>query len=307
MNICNFFIKFYEHQHDYPHVYTRLLTPLRVATRYVANIILPSYLNEMLCKRELSENKRNNLIVSLTSFPLRIDKVWLVIESILRQTLLPEKIILWLSKEQFQDINALPDNLLKLRGDIFEIRLVDGDLRSYKKYIYAFQEYPDSLIVTIDDDLFYSHDMLEKLVKAHEKHPNALICSFAFLFKDKNNNLLPCRQWRQIPYSYTECEDIFFGSGGGTLFQPKLMHPDILNKELFLKLAPMADDVWLNSMARLSGLPIIKIDYGQYLPINLESNVTLTSVNDGDSYNDIQIRNVIDHYKTKKMHIFNVN
>lgn len=304
MNLYNTIVKFYEYQHDYPYVYTRLLTPFRLLTRYVGGRFLPGYLERIHSKFNLSKNRNENLIVSLTSFPLRIDNVWLVVESMFRQTLLPQKIILWLSRNQFPDCNVLPENLARLQGDLFEICFVDGDIRSYKKFLYAFQKYPDSLIVTIDDDLYYSQNLLEKLVNAHKEHPRALICSFAFYFKNAANEVLPCNEWEQIPYGYTEGKDIFFGTGGGTLFQPNLMHPDTINSDLFLKLAPLADDVWMNSMVRLSGLPIIKINYGQYLPIKQDVNTTLTSVNDGENFNDVQINNVAEHYKAKNINIF---
>ena len=72
----------------------------------------------------------------------------------LHQTFLPKKIILWLSKEQF-DKKDLPDSLLSLENEVFEIRMVDGDIRSYKKSYYVLKEYPEDNVLLIDDDLFY--------------------------------------------------------------------------------------------------------------------------------------------------------
>lgn len=56
----------------------------------------------------ISEKK---IVVSLTSFPARIKKVHIVIESLLNQTIKPDKIILWLSKEQFEHYYVLPSKL----------------------------------------------------------------------------------------------------------------------------------------------------------------------------------------------------
>ena len=73
-----------------------------------------------LCKREYSgvnNNKRDTkVIVSLTSFPARIDTVYITIRSILMQSLKPDIIILWLAQEQFPEKEKeLPYNLLKLK------------------------------------------------------------------------------------------------------------------------------------------------------------------------------------------------
>ena len=46
-------------------------------------------------------NRKEKIIVSLTSFPGRINEVWICIESLMRQTFKPDAIELWLSLKQF--------------------------------------------------------------------------------------------------------------------------------------------------------------------------------------------------------------
>ena len=55
------------------------------------------------------------MVVSLTTFPLRIGKVHLTIQSILRQSRPADRILLWLSKEEFPEEAQLPANLLRLK------------------------------------------------------------------------------------------------------------------------------------------------------------------------------------------------
>lgn len=43
----------------------------------------------------------SNVIISLTSFPQRIDVVYITITTLLKQTFKPGKIMLWLAEEQF--------------------------------------------------------------------------------------------------------------------------------------------------------------------------------------------------------------
>ena len=91
--------------------------------------------------------------------------MWHVVECMFRQSYQPKKIILWLSQEQFPNEEDIPMSLRKRVNNIFQIRMVSGDIRSHKKYYYVVKEYPNSLILLIDDDLYYPTDMIEQLVK----------------------------------------------------------------------------------------------------------------------------------------------
>ena len=81
---------------------------LRFSIRIIANILLPIY---YVLTRRSKEFRLTNLqndtgiepkiIVSLTSFPPRIKKIWLTIETLLRQKDKPDRIILWLSVDEF--------------------------------------------------------------------------------------------------------------------------------------------------------------------------------------------------------------
>src|SRR5699024_12638905 len=65
---------------------------------------------------------------------------------LLRQTYPPDKIILWLAKEQFEGRNTLPNNLLDLEKRGLEIVFCDEDLRSHKKYYYAIKKFSKDIL-----------------------------------------------------------------------------------------------------------------------------------------------------------------
>lgn len=274
----------------------RLMSAMRYLIRRLANM----HLTICLSKNVRIDNSRRleNLIVSFTSFPPRIDKVWMVVECLKRQTVLPNKILLWLSKEQFPTNESIPQSLWNRVDDLFEIRMVDGDLKSHKKYYYSVQQYPDKLILLIDDDIFYPATMIEEMMKAHSLYPDAIICRYGYQMTYSEDYVLKkYKEWKVIPSSY-KGRDFFFGSGGGTLIQPRKMYKDIAKKELFLKLTPTADDVWLNSMAHINKVEIIKLPMGLVCPILQKSNnKTLSSGNRDGGQNDIQISNVVLYYQ----------
>jgi len=81
------------------------------------------------------------------------------------QSVRPSKVLLYLDESIQRD--TLSDDLLDLEQYGLEIRMGYEDLGSHKKYLFAFQEFPDSLIITADDDLIYPADMVESLLTAH--------------------------------------------------------------------------------------------------------------------------------------------
>ena len=295
MNKLDLLVRTYSKLHNYKGIPYWVQTPFRRLVRSIVNHQLPKYLSNR--SRQIVK-KQTDIIVSFTSFPARIDNVWQVVECMLRQTYMPKKIILWLSNEQFSSKSDLPKSLLDLENEIFEVRFVDGDIRSHKKYYYVSKEYPNSLILLIDDDLYYPTDMIEEILIEHNKYPQSVICRYGHIRKyNEKGNLLPYKYWEETNEAIID-KHLFFGSGGGTLIKPNSLYKDLTNEELFLKLTPIADDIWLNAMVELADIPIKKIKFGLLLPIKgRDDNRTLCSENVSSGQNDIQINNIREYYK----------
>lgn len=271
----------------------KMLSLPRHIIKYAANRHLPIILR----KKRQDIKTDNRIIVSFTSFPARIDNVWQVVENMRHQSVQPWKIILWLSAEQFPNMDSVPKSLSERVGEDFEIRIMPEDIRSHKKHYYVFQEYPDHLIILIDDDIYYPSTMIEDLLMAHAKHPNAIICRYGFVMQfDETGKVKPYWQWTFWTGSYYD-HSFFFGSGGGTLVQPRLLYSDVSNKNLFLSLTPLADDIWLNAMAYLTHTPIVKIKSGIILNIDNKNNESLYTTNLYGNKNDEQLHNIIVYYQ----------
>lgn len=271
----------------------------RFFVRSLANLLLPIYFkltaSNPLYKLTSKERSSELLIVSLTSFPARIERLWLVIETLLRQSLKPDMIILWLSREQFPSIELLPDNLLKMQKRGLRIEIRDGDLRSHKKYYYLLQEYPDNIMITVDDDIFYRTDMISTLVSMHEENPHCVIANFAFKMLYNDDILRPYREWINNNDIYISMVgyDIFFGSGGGTLFPKDSLDTLVCSSDDFMEICPLADDVWLNAMCRINHYPVLRTGYNSIcLPVLNKNDIRLTSQNVVNNKNDVQIESV---------------
>ncbi len=307
MNLSAFIIDCYGKLYNRKYLPAYLLSPLRFVVRRLANRLLPFSF-------KLKDSNRNNsiaieekIVVSLTSYPARIEKVWIVIESLKRQTVKAKQIVLWLSKEQFPDLfNNIPDSLKNEIDDVFTIRFVDGDIRSHKKYYYVFQECPDSLVILVDDDIIYSSTLIEELYSNHKLHPHSIICRYGLIMKyNQDGSLKSYLDWGK-DYDCLSTP-FFFGSGGGTLFEPMLMTKDIFRRDVFMKLTPLADDIWLNAMADLSKLQVKVISKKLLLPVISKDDNPLTKINVYENKNDQQINNVVNYYKSKGVDVFRSN
>lgn len=267
----------------------------RGAVRICANLFLPLYFLATASQKKyrLDNGEQADAVVSFTSFPLRIGKVWLVVETLLRQTMKPKRIILWLSKDQFRSLDALPKRLLKQRERGLEIFLRPDDLRSHKKYFYVATELPQENFITVDDDIFYDSRFVEDLWEAARKNEKSVIGRWAK--KVFWNSLSDQICWGEQLHREIVSSDLHFGGVGGCLYPKSSFFCEMLAPKLFMKYCPLADDIWLNVMCRLAKtkMATIKTRFKTIiLPIIILKNVTLTEKNCGENLNDAQAKNV---------------
>ncbi|MFI3318933.1 MAG: hypothetical protein SNH88_07080 [Rikenellaceae bacterium] len=231
---------------------------------------------------------------------MRINTLWIVIESLLRQSYRADKIVLTLSKEQFKDKTSLPKSLLRLQSRGLEIKLIDGDIRSYKKFFYSMQRYADDIIITVDDDIIYPRDILSALIATHRDNPNSIIATRVRGIKNSDRGeLLPYTQWRDNHLDGESKNYIQIGVGG-VLYPPYSLYKDLLRDDLFLKLAPFGDDLWLFTMARLNDRSVRRAYFNPHLlGLRITKNVNLFHTNRDQNQNDVQIRSLREYYKSE--------
>ncbi len=306
MNMIDYFDKLFTSIENKNRVLSKIkyYTFLRFTIKLFLNLIAPLYFRftSKNTKHSIPKcfKKEKLIIVSLTSFPARIKRVWLVIETILRQTQKPDKIILWLSKEQFDQINKLPKKLLNQRQRGLSIRLCDGDLKSHKKYYYTLKEFPEDYLITVDDDILYPSTMLAELIELNKIYPSSICCHRAQCIKFENDKVLPYFRWNEIKKFDGPNYHIFLTSGGMALFPPYSLYHEVLNENLIKKYCLDADDIWLNIMCRLNDTTIVKSDYySSLLLIMYFHNIKLYTTNVYQGGNDTQLKAVRDYYIEK--------
>jgi hypothetical protein len=273
-----------------------------IITRKYKKEIFTFFRNIILSRDIFSHKKKiDNLIISLTSFPERIDLFEYTLFSLINQTIRPAKIVLWVSQKEFIiKHKSIPKNLARYYEFNFEIKFVKENYRSYKKLVYALKNYKDYLIVTADDDIYYPSDWLELLYNSHTLFPTNIIAHRVHDITFKNNLIDEYKNWNG------EKKEISFlnfpTTGGGVLYPPYSLHEDAVNSDIFLKLCPSADDIWFYVMALLKKTKIRRINDGYQSCLNFDYELNrrfkntphLWTIN--RSTNDIQLKNVLEYY-----------
>lgn len=224
------------------------------------------------------------VIVSLTSFPAAIPYVLPTVRSILAGSVLPDKVVLYLTTSQFSD-KSLPNELVQMvkENPIFEIRFYDPPIRSYTKLIPALIDFPESVIVTVDDDIIYEKHMLAKLLAWHKRYPE-------FILAHRVRRIIldaPYSRWKKYKWYNFVLKRLHPGyknlltGVGGVLYPPGALKKEMLKEELFTKLAPTADDFWFWAAAVANGTKIMPIPFGYNRPyeVGKPREISLMSIN----------------------------
>ena len=223
------------------------------------------------------------VIISLTTIPSRVDKVWLTTESLLRQSRKPDKVLLWLAENEFEKIK-IPEILKKQQKRGLEIRYCKN-IKSYKKFYYTMLENPNTYVLTVDDDHIYSEKLVEEMIGVSVRYPCNIVCNRSHKIRIDKNGILPYYRWiyyeKRKKMEETPSFQNFFTGNGGVLFPVWVLDKEIFREDIFMRVAPTADDAWLNFIAWKSRIKVINTTgvLGHAIPIQESSSVGLFKKN----------------------------
>lgn len=277
--------------------------------RFVSNMIL-YYIRRVTRLNFIDSNLKNErIVVSLTSFPERLPYITDCIKSLLMQTLMPSRIILWLSSSQCT-LDSLSSNLLNLQKYGLEIKFVPDDFKAHKKYYYIFQEEPDAYIITVDDDIIFSECLVERLWKKHLEFPNAVVCTRGKKISVSETGILESySQWKTNTKEGSFQPSIYImpSTGGGVLYPPHSVNLEVLNNKVFMEIAPFTDDLWVKSMSILNNTLVVKVaeKCKPFTVRSITQRVSLDKINcsNMDQNNNLSFKNILSKYPLIKERI----
>ena len=239
--------------------------------------------------RGITEQPRSpKIIISMTSYPLRINSAILSLKTLLNQTVKPDVIMLWLAESQFPN-KAIPGELVDLEKYGVTIGWCD-DFRSYKKLIPSLKRFPDDIIITVDDDICYASDTVAVLYNSYLKHPQNVHANRCGRVKIYNGCL------KNVPTCYLYDKELsdasFFNrltGHAGVLYPPHVFSDTVFDD--FMNILPTHDDVWFWGMLVLNGVKtqIVKGFKESVYPIENTQHTGLCKANHKDSSNGISI------------------
>lgn len=269
---------------------------------YIGNRLNKSAENEYyeIIKKEFGLNtkkREKKIIISLTTIPTRINKIKLVVSRMMSQTILPDEINLYIDssqKEQFLFDDDL-QNLIRLGLKINFVR----DIGPHTKYFYALQNYRNDIVITIDDDIIYSHKLIETLIDSYKKYPNKISANIVtnYVF-GKNGELLSSLEWRQkLTYGVGKRESIAYGVGG-VLYPPYTMPDETFDEKKIRELCLFADDLWLKVIENKYNIEVVKAKksdriFGFFVTVDGSQEISLRSKNDFEDRNVIYLKKLI--------------
>jgi len=257
---------------------------------------------------------QRQVTVSLTSFPAAITFAADAIRSILNGSVKPNRVVLYLTFSQFQN-GKIPLEIIKLAEEnpLFEVRDYKDDIRSYRKLIPTLKDFPDDIIVTVDDDVSYHKNMLRDLLRLHKRYPDAIIAHYARHVKLN----APYRMWKRyklhrffLKNLRPKFSNLQVGSAG-VLYPPGSLKQDMLNPEIFTKIAPTVDDIWFWAAAVANGTKTAPVPFGHCKPRGLgkprELSLYKINVRSGIDVNRAVFDSIIEKYPIIKERIENEN
>lgn len=252
-------------------------------------------------KTVLNKDPRDvKITVSLTSFPARLENVWIVIECIFRQTYKVDRIVLWLD-ENLKD-HRLPPTLVAQMDRGLEVRYVE-DLRAHTKYYYALQEFKDDIVITVDDDCYYPVDTVENLMAIHQEYPQSIAANRIHgIVVNNNNEVVDYKNWSHNykPENDSKLDHLLTGVSG-VLYPPSIFNDNLFKREVLLDICKYADDVWLSLHARAAGISIKTNSRfnKDFISISKSFKVRLLNHNSKSGGNDVQVKAVLKYLNSQ--------
>lgn len=245
-------------------------------------------------------NHPETIIVTLTSWHKRIGNVARALTNILSQSLVPDKILLNLCTEDFPNMEKdLPVDLLNIvnSNESIEIYWFIENYKAWKKHLHALDiAKDDDIIISVDDDINYPLDYIEKLYVSY------------------------CYYDKKFPITSTSnslFHNLWTFGGGGMLYQKKFWGKDY-KKYLTNKVLHNAyEDIIINTIFAINDVLILPqmFDIPNFSELTIGDNDPFSDISKSSSREGVQnmmantliaMEDAIDNHYFEKDHKFNI-
>lgn len=285
-------------------MYKKIIHKMHRMRDEIAGSIIEKQVSKADFEYGLARQNRENeyIVVSMASYVMRYSTIVNTLKSLLIQTYKPNRIVVWLDEDNIDNQPTAEMKGLEKYG--VEYRFTSDGLCAHKKYLYAMQEFSNACIITVDDDLVYSPDMIESLMKYHRLYPNEVCARRTHRITfDDNGAINSYIDWN---YEYQKAGepayDLFATGGGGTLYPPYCLSKSAFDIATIKKHCLSADDIWLKVMELMVNRKVVWVKNNYVMPKETENSqlAALKTINVQEGYNDVYFKKLLDLYPMAK-------
>lgn len=200
-------------------------------------------------------------IVSFTTFDKRFDNAAKMCFALLSKQIYKNfHIVCTLYKD---DYKKLAGNLkLLIDTDLIEVIIAEKNLKPHLKYFYVMKKYYNKPIITVDDDIIYSNDLIKLLVEKYESLKyKSIISVVAPIIKLSNDSVLDEKYWCK-PACRLKSNDISYlamAEGFGGILYPPVCFNNLDNEIKNIKNCLCHDDLFLKVLELKNKIPVTQI------------------------------------------------
>lgn len=239
-----------------------------------------------------------NIVLSMTSYLPRFPTLPLCLSRLFAQSVPANQIILYLDSDVRPE--QLSEQILAYQARGLQIVYTPHALKCHTKYYYAMQDYPDSIIITVDDDVLYEPDFIERLLNSFRKYPYAVSAGRVHrITVDANGQINPYQKWQHECTSIRIPSKMLFATGvGGILYPPGCLGKETFYHQILSRLCLYADDIWLKVMELRCDIPVVYAEqqriHPKTIPGSQDSALFLHNKNLGR--NDQYLQQLLNYY-----------
>ena len=235
-----------------------------------------------------------NFIVTMTSHSGRFHSLGSFFRNFELQELLPKHLILYLTQEDLNLLETMDVYIPKF----VSLRICE-DLGPGKKLIPALRDFPDKKIITVDDDVVYPKDIIQRIVSYSLEFPLNIIAGRAHKVI-LGDDFTPKKysEWEHKVSVFHNPSALLFPTGVGVIcYPPKSLHPDALDVDTYQQNCLFQDDIWFYIQAIRAGTKFRLLpgdNQYEYIPETQSTGLWETRNSSGG--NDLALQSLLSMY-----------
>ena len=217
----------------------------------------------------------HDVVVSMTSYPARIQHAWIALESLFRQVDNKFELVLVLCRSQFPGEKLPLMICLQIKKGL-RVLWVDEDNRSFDHLWPAYKAFPQKAVISVDDDKHFSPSLVGTLRSYSKEHPGSVIGARGWQMKSVGGDVEFGAGWVRADPT-TSSDELFMPPGNGSLYPPGSLPQQTGDVALMKEICPVADDVWYWVMAKLHGSHSICVGMPPHRPVLRQADTAALS------------------------------